>query len=69
MVKHLKEVNANLVTATQQLLERNIDLYEKLDYLRLLRALRLLKVQPEYSIEAIAHKAGFATVRTLNRKI
>jgi transcriptional regulator GlxA family with amidase domain len=40
-----------------------------LDYLRLLRALRLLKDQPGYSIEAIAHDAGFATVRTLNRKI
>ena len=40
-----------------------------LDFLRLMRALRLLKDHPEYSIEAIAMDAGFNTVRTLNRKI
>lgn len=155
-VKRLQEVNTKLVTATQQLIERNVDLYERLDvyyfvrthagwlqdmvrkhrevvahadlrddkellaiiesriegeniplppefglkelsdlvgvtqsrlkdlfrrktihhtvdkyldYLRLLRALRLLKEHPGYNIEAIAHEAGFASVRTLNRKI
>ena len=40
-----------------------------LDFLRLMRALRILKEHPAYSIEAIAHDAGFASVRTLNRKI
>lgn len=40
-----------------------------LDYLRLLRALRLLKEKSGYNIEAIAFEAGFASVRTLNRKI
>jgi transcriptional regulator GlxA family with amidase domain len=155
-VKRLREMNTNLVMATEQLIERNVDLYERLDvyyhirihadwlmdmvrkhrevvahadlrddkellaiiearlegeniplppefglaelselvgvtqsrlkdlfkrktihhtvdkyldYLRLLRALRLLKEHPDYSIEAIAHEAGFGTVRTLNRKI
>ena len=71
----LKEV-ADLVGVTQsrikdlfrrKTIHHTVDKY--LDYLRLLRALRLLKDQPGYSIEAIAHEAGFATVRTLNRKI
>ena len=67
---------AELVGVTQG---RVTDLYKKktiyrsldkyLDYLRLMRALRLLRDHPDYSIEAIAHDAGFATVRTLNRKI
>lgn len=67
---------AELVGVTQG---RVTDLYKKktiyrsldkyLDYLRLMRALRLLRDHPGYSIEAIAHDAGFATVRTLNRKI
>ena len=58
---------------------RVIELYKKktsyhsldkyLDFLRLMRALRLLRDHPGYSIEAIAHDAGFASVRTLNRKI
>ena len=71
----VKEV-AELVGVTQG---RVADLYKKktiyrsldkyLDYLRLMRALRLLRDHPGYSIEAIAHDAGFATVRTLNRKI
>ena len=34
-----------------------------------MRALRMLKENPNYSIEAIAQEAGFNTVRTLNRKI
>ena len=34
-----------------------------------MRALRLLRDHPTYSIEAVALDAGFATVRTLNRKI
>ena len=67
---------ADLVGITQG---RVIELYKKktvyhsldkyLDFLRLMRALRLLRDHPSYSIEAIAHEAGFATVRTLNRKI
>ena len=67
---------ADLVGITQG---RVIELYKKktvyhsldkyLDFLRLMRALRLLRDHPNYSIEAIAHEAGFATVRTLNRKI
>ena len=67
---------AELVGITQG---RVIELYKKktvyhsldkyLDFLRLMRALRLLREHPSYSIEAIAHEAGFATVRTLNRKI
>ena len=67
---------AELVGVTQS---RITDLYKKktvyhsldkyLDFLRLTRALRLLREHPTYSIEAIAHDAGFATVRTLNRKI
>ena len=71
----LKEV-AELVGTTQS---RIISLYKEktvyhsldkyLDFLRLMRALRLLKDHPEYSIEAIAMDAGFNTVRTLNRKI
>jgi len=67
---------AELVGITQG---RVIELYKKktiyhsldkyLDFLRLMRALRLLRDHPGYSIEAIAHEAGFTTVRTLNRKI
>ena len=58
---------------------RIIELYKKksvyhsldkyLDFLRLMRALRLLRDHPDYSIEAVALDAGFGTVRTLNRKI
>jgi AraC-like DNA-binding protein len=57
----------------------SIDLYRKktiyhtvdkyLDYLRLLRALKLLKEKPLYGIEAVAEEAGFNSVRTLQRKI
>ena len=59
--------------------KRIIELYKKksvyhsldkyLDFLRLMRALRLLRDHPGYSIEAVALDAGFGTVRTLNRKI
>jgi AraC-like DNA-binding protein len=71
----LREV-AELVGTTQQ---RIVDLYKQktiyhtvdkyLDYLRLLRALRLLKERPAYNIEAIATDAGFNSVRTMHRKI
>lgn len=67
---------AELVGITQG---RVIELYKKktiyhsldkyLDFLRLMRALRLLRDHPTYSIEAVALDAGFGTVRTLNRKI
>lgn len=45
----------------------SVDKY--LDFLRLMRALRMLKEKPNYSIEAIAQEAGFNSVRTLQRKI
>lgn len=71
----VKEV-AELVGTTQN---RIIELYKQktiyhsvdkhLDFLRLMRALRMLKEHPNYSIETIAHDSGFNTVRTLNRKI
>ena len=51
----------------KQTIHRTPDAY--IDNLRVLAALRLLRDHPDYSIEAIAHDAGFATVRTLNRKI
>ncbi len=67
---------AELVGITQG---RVIELYKKktiyhsldkyLDFLRLMRALRLLRDHPTYSIEAVALDAGFGTVRTLNRNI
>jgi transcriptional regulator GlxA family with amidase domain len=67
---------AKLVGITQS---RVVELYKKktvyhsldkyLDFLRLMRALNLLRDHPGYSIEAIALEAGFGTVRTLNRKI
>jgi transcriptional regulator GlxA family with amidase domain len=71
----LKEV-AELVGVTQS---RIINLYRSktiyhsvdkyLDYLRLMRALRILSNDPGYSIEAVAADAGFNSVRTLQRKI
>ena len=71
----VKEV-AELVGTTQS---RIIELYKQktiyhsidkyLDFLILMRALRMLKEHPNYSIETIAHDSGFNTVRTLNRKI
>ncbi len=71
----VKEV-AELVGVTQG---RVNELYKKktiyhsldkyLDYLRLMRALRLLKEHPAYSIEAVAQDAGFNSVRTMQRKI
>ena len=71
----LKEV-AQLVGTT---MTRISDLYKSktiyhsvdkyLDFLRLMRALRMLKEKPNYSIEAIAQEAGFNSVRTLQRKI
>ena len=67
---------AELVGTTQT---RIINLYKKstiyqsldkyLDFLRLMRALRMLKEHPNYSIESIAYDSGFNSVRTLNRKI
>ena len=71
----LKDV-AELVGTTQQ---RIVELYKRktiyhsidkyLDYLRLMRALRLLKDKPLYGVEAIAQDAGFNSVRTMHRKI
>ena len=71
----IKEV-AEIVGTTQSRItslykEKTIyhSLDKYLDFLRLMRALRILKEHPGYSIEAIALDAGFASVRTLNRKI
>ena len=71
----VKEV-AELVGTTQS---RIINLYKQktiyhsidkyLDFLRLMRALRMLKDHPNYNIESIAYDSGFNSVRTLNRKI
>ena len=71
----IKEV-AELVGTTQT---RIADLYKSktiyqsvykyLDFLRLMRALRILKEKPGYSIDAIAQDSGFNSVRTLQRKI
>ena len=71
----LKEV-AELAQCTQS---RVIEIFKSktiygtlnsyLDYLRLLKALRLIKTHPNYNIEVVAKEAGFASVRTLNRKI
>ena len=33
------------------------------------KEVELLREHPSYSIDAIAHEAGYASVRTLNRKI
>ena len=67
---------ADLVGTTQT---RIADLYKSktiyhsvdkyLDFLRLMRALRILKEKPGYSIDAIAQDSGFNSVRTLQRKI
>jgi len=71
----LKDV-ADLLDVTQS---RIVDLFKKktiyrtvdryLDYLRLMRALRLLREKPGYSVEAVAMDAGFNSVRTMQRKI
>ena len=45
----------------------SVDKY--LDFLRLMRALNIIKMKPGYSIEAIATEAGFNSVRTMQRKI
>lgn len=88
-VERLTSMNVSLAAASERLLERNVDLYERMDSYYNVRIhvdwlknlikrhreymanadLRLLRDHPGYSIEAIAHDAGFATVRTLNRKI
>ena len=71
----LKEV-AEMVNCTQS---RVADIFKHktiygtvgtyLDYLRLIRALRLIRKHPNYNIEVVAKEAGFVSVRTLNRKI
>ena len=40
-----------------------------IDNLRTLAALRLLREKPNYTIAVIAEEAGFANVRTLQRRI
>ena len=41
----------------------------KIDNLRTLAALRLLRDQPKYSIAAVAVESGFTNVRMLQRRI
>lgn len=51
----------------QKTIYHSVDKY--LDFLRLMRALNIIKDKPGYSIEAIAIEAGFNSVRTMQRKI
>ena len=41
----------------------------KIDNLRTLAALRLLREKPNYTIAVVAEEAGFSNVRTLQRRI
>ena len=50
-----------------QTMHRTPDAY--IDNLRTLAALRLLREKPNYTIAVIAEEAGFANVRTLQRRI
>jgi transcriptional regulator GlxA family with amidase domain len=51
-------------------IERDIDSPDAyIDNLRVLAALRLLREQPNYTIAVVAEEAGFANVRTLQRRI
>ena len=50
-----------------QTIHRTPDAY--IDNLRVLAALRLLREKPQYTIAVIAEEAGFANVRTLQRRI
>ena len=70
----LKEL-AELMGTTQT---RIIDLFRRspihktaddyLDYLRLLRSMYYIQCQPSWSIAACAQEAGFASIRSYNRK-
>ena len=51
----------------KQTIHRTPDAY--IDNLRVLSALRLLREQPNYTIAVVAEEAGFANVRTLQRRI
>ena len=51
----------------KQTIHRTPDAY--IDNLRVLAALRLLREQPNYTIAVVAEEAGFANVRTLQRRI
>ena len=51
----------------KQTIHRTPEAY--IDNLRVLTALRLLRDQPNYTIAVIATEAGFANVRTLQRRI
>ncbi len=50
-----------------QTIHRTADAF--IDNLRVLTALRLLRERPQYTIATIAEEAGFANVRTLQRRI
>jgi transcriptional regulator GlxA family with amidase domain len=50
-----------------QTIHRSPDAY--IDNLRTLEALRLLREKPNYTIAVVAEEAGFANVRTLQRRI
>ena len=51
----------------KQTIHRTPEAY--IDNLRVLTALRLLREQPNYTIAVVAEEAGFANVRTLQRRI
>ena len=51
----------------KQTIHRTPDAY--IDNMRVLAALRLLREQPNYTIAVVAEEAGFANVRTLQRRI
>jgi hypothetical protein len=55
-VANLRELNSQLVTATQMLVERNVDLYERLDVYNFVRAhAEWLKEMVHKHREVVAH--------------
>lgn len=56
-IKTLREDNLKLMNRNMQL-----------DYLRILRSMYFLQTQPSWSIAACAQEAGFAVIRSFNRK-
>ena len=56
----------------KQLFQRN-SIYKSadnyLDYLRLIRAMQMLREHPEYGVVAVSEEAGFNSVRTFQRRM
>ncbi len=70
-LKELSELMGTTQTRLNELFRRSpihktVDDY--LDYLRLLRSMYYLQTEPSWGIAACAQEAGFAVVRTYNRK-